>query len=38
MGGNHGDMHNLVSSGHAHNGGMGGYGAGLLPSNRHALM
>ncbi|XP_030197482.1 transcription factor 4 isoform X2 [Gadus morhua] len=37
-GGNHGDMHNMVTTGHAHNGGMGGYGTGLLPSNRHALM
>ncbi|CAL8318080.1 unnamed protein product [Lota lota] len=37
-GGNHGDMHNLVTPGHAHNGSMGGYGTGLLPSNRHALM
>ncbi|XP_024918532.1 transcription factor 4 isoform X10 [Cynoglossus semilaevis] len=38
----HGDMHNLISAAHTHNGAMGalasGYGTGLLSANRHSLM
>uniref|UniRef100_A0A672GX57 Transcription factor 4 n=1 Tax=Salarias fasciatus TaxID=181472 RepID=A0A672GX57_SALFA len=40
--GGHGDMHGLIGAAHTHNGAMGalggGYGTGLLSSNRHSLM
>ncbi|XP_071371073.1 transcription factor 4-like, partial [Centroberyx affinis] len=42
MPGGHGEMHNLISAAHTHNGAMGalgsGYGTGLLSANRHSLM
>ncbi|KAK1884124.1 Transcription factor 4, partial [Dissostichus eleginoides] len=37
----HGEMHNLISAAHTHNGAMGalnsGYGSGLLSANRHLM-
>ncbi|XP_073791735.1 transcription factor 4 isoform X14 [Danio rerio] len=38
MAGAHADMHGLITPSHSHNGAMGGYSSGLLPSNRHSLM
>ncbi|XP_056301742.1 transcription factor 4-like isoform X3 [Danio aesculapii] len=38
MPGAHADMHGMITPSHSHNGAMGGYSSGLLPSNRHSLM